>query len=1461
MSGLSEPLLSGQAHNPQSFELSAPLDQSLKPPEKLTKQDLDEKIKEINESINATYSCKAVEFPFECRLIKLSSKHNMIIGTSSNPGSIVVIDLNDPSKKATSFKVIDDYITCIRMSLNEDKLYLGGDYGNIAVYDFPSMDINTSKRIQVNGQNVVFDIYDETVYAATSFSMRSVIVIDKDFMNYSSIGNAYMPSYVRVSYDGKYVAVSDNKNVVVYSRKMMWTQMVYEINRRNDDENNGSELKKCEIEFFRKMPRICISHDNLIDIWDLEKGEIKTTKKLNTECDITSLKLSENDIFLLAVGYDNSINIWDLRLSSNLPIFINYPIKDNSKKLQINRNKTYYDLEIDEDRNLIYTHALNSKYSYQWKGIFVDKAVFPNSAFDKVGQCCLACKRKGEIIVTVLKEGKFFVWNIETFKLVKEVEIPECQELLALTFAGINESILLVGSNQIIYKLKADDYSYIDCIKNNWAGSINCIKANSNYIFTGGSSKFIVVQNYQGILIKSIPQHNFEITAMKISTKYIITGDCMGHISIHVIDTWAFHAEFASEESCIKTIELLNNNDTLITITGNGKCIFWSIYDKITIKTPDLGGKMDINDCYLSNDERRFYLSVSDGRLLIYNLPSFTNLATLNYNSKTQRFTMDKDEKYLLVSNEKGLFRTVGAVSKDNPMIIDTNVDVPKVLKFVNGNKRGDSDRQISWVIAPYMVNSLHYYANENAKADLKAAMLTNAHYIKSSLGTPLDIALIKENTEAAGAIISQLKRRVYSNNYALETLSDCLCDLNNKGFKGLDELYNECLIKSTDENLPEFCSKDVPLPIVHYELTMNINYKNFIAENNVKDKRISFLISTIRMNLEIGSQESLDFLKSLIKCSNTDIFKTKFIQTILNEKWKKVRHLMYLNSLIFVFYLLSLSIYIITKDSLYLKIALVWNVLSFLYEIMQMIIDFIEYWKDVWNYIDISRAGFFYLYFYLEIVYQNTSTDTLFGFVDIHMWILVLITILSWIRGITLFSLSSSTRYMVSLLGEVLKDIISFAVVVFYSIISFALIKMTFPATELPSDKSSPTIGSSIIDAYFEAIGGGSQDSTGFTLILVIINSVFNVIIMMNLLISILGTTYNKVNDNAEVEDLKELTEMIIECESLYLLRRNEKRKTIMQICEEYTPPEVFGHDTIGVKLKTMRGEVDEIQSKHEEIYKMCNDKFDKLMQLHASTQAKIGVNYKDVVLEIKKNQDELKKELIITINNQNKISESTEGDAFLCPEEHKISYEASEYSQCLLCAKYFEGENIGTCNICRSQFCSDCEVYLKIKSEVRTNLKCLEEHVIYYYQNLYNYLEYLKIETNQICRFCNVKLSHEAHGCVICNYFACTKCVKTFKASDGIKEESLKCKESHNLTWKQRELYKECLKRKCNKCNKVRIGAGFFTCSECSYYFCLSCVSEVVDKKNLTTKALNEVEGNEDKRIAGKDNENPEG
>ena len=83
-----------------------------------------------------------------------------------------------------------------------------------------------------------------------------------------------------------------------------------------------------------------------------------------------------------------------------------------------------------------------------------------------------------------------------------------------------------------------------------------------------------------------------------------------------------------------------------------------------------------IDTCYLSKDEKSFFVSTVEGKVIVYNLPSFQQTTTLDYkNVNDQRFSIDRDEHFVLVSNSQGVFRTACPISTKNPVIISNNIN------------------------------------------------------------------------------------------------------------------------------------------------------------------------------------------------------------------------------------------------------------------------------------------------------------------------------------------------------------------------------------------------------------------------------------------------------------------------------------------------------------------------------------------------------------------------------------------------------------------------------------------------------------------------------------------------------------------------------------------------------------------------------------------------------------------
>ena len=154
-------------------------------------------------------------------------------------------------------------------------------------------------------------------------------------------------------------------------------------------------------------------------------------------------------------------------------------------------------------------------------------------------------------------------------------------------------------------------------------------------------------------------------------------------------------------------------------------------------------------------------------------------------------------------------------------------------------------------------------------------------------------------------------------------------------------------------------------------------------------------------------------------------------------------------------------------------------------------------------------------------------------------------LVMVSWIRGLTYFRIFDSTRYLITLVFEVLKDMISFMTITFYSVIGLSLMLHS-----IDSRNYSSFLGYTYMTTIGEytSFDLGVEKFNGFEVGIFTMLSIVNTIVMMNLLISIIGDTFDRVQQGIAVADLKQLGEMIYEIESLMYWNRGLKETVFMQ-------------------------------------------------------------------------------------------------------------------------------------------------------------------------------------------------------------------------------------------------------------------------------------------------------------------------
>ena len=211
-------------------------------------------------------------------------------------------------------------------------------------------------------------------------------------------------------------------------------------------------------------------------------------------------------------------------------------------------------------------------------------------------------------------------------------------------------------------------------------------------------------------------------------------------------------------------------------------------------------------------------------------------------------------------------------------------------------------------------------------------------------------------------------------------------------------------------------------------------------------------------------------------------------------------------------------------------------NCFFLLYELYQSITTGLSYFNDIWNYMDIIRCPMCISWGVL-LMLDYTSFDY-------YHALMIATNLLCWVRGLTYFRTFKYTRIFVSMVLEVTRDTSSFLILLFYTTLAYG----TLIAAAAEHEGFFMTLGS----AYSLDLTDFNTD--GFTAtqwVVFVIASIINCIIMLNLLISILGDSYERIQLSLIESDYSQMLEIIIELEKLMVWNRNKGTPVYLQECK----------------------------------------------------------------------------------------------------------------------------------------------------------------------------------------------------------------------------------------------------------------------------------------------------------------------
>ena len=526
-------------------------------------------------------------------------------------------------------------------------------------------------------------------------------------------------------------------------------------------------------------------------------------------------------------------------------------------------------------------------------------------------------------------------------------------------------------------------------------------------------------------------------------------------------------------------------------------------------------------------------------------------------------------------------------------------------VRSIFNSKKLDSVKNCSdFLFLPYRINSNHlhsYYNNAELKESLLSAPFIDTKYGAIYGPSPFSLSIEKKNKKGLSILVKHISKEIEKNPHILSQFKhEELIKFNDTGFDCLTLFYEIIFRELIYHNLDKKCSEFVSLP--KFELSTSMFPTGLQIQKAQKKissiKPLKYFRSIIPLALSNGSAQSLELLHSLSRCSNKNVLTSPFISNLLEWKWKQLRIFMDVQLVIYTAYLSLICAIVFVTDIRLEAVAFLLNIFLFLYETLQMIMLRNEYFSDIWNFVDVARS-IVNTYAFSMSVSDNYSSR--------YFTVLSLLLAIVWIRGVSYFRLFKQTRYMVNLLIEVGKDAMSFMILLFYTTLAFSF--MLYALNPGSTSYGNWLLYSFLIDAgqYLDL-----TNITSSTTFVMCINIFIDNIIMINLFISIMGDTQNRVIDGLELAENIELLDMVIEMEGVRFWKRKQTQLSHFHLITSDKIRNNELHGTIEyLSLATERIEINQ---------ELINNELKKIK--------------KDIKIEIEKEIKAMKKEIMDEFN-----------------------------------------------------------------------------------------------------------------------------------------------------------------------------------------------------------------------------------
>jgi WD40 repeat protein len=754
----------------------------------------------------------------------------------------------------------------------------------------------------------------------------------------------------------------------------------------------------------------------------------------------------------------------------------------------------------------------------------------------------MAYSTKKKVLATFTSGDKIVkLWNTEkTESLFCIKELENEIGIFCLCLSGDQRHLYVSLVNKSIKKWNLDDFNCESFASGDYiANSMICSPDNRFLISIDNNSKCFVRNTSDGSISMSFTHHKMGgigVTVTHLSNILLTLGSDHSILlyNLGLGKKIGKMEGFTSEGVKMK----VSIDDRLLALTTLEEGLFiWSI-EKQSLLMHKKILNTKCSEVAFTQDNQNLILqtfNIDGSRYFFYSLSGFELLFSITSDRQSMSMSLISDEKMIVCGEDSFLYLRENPLKLETFSVVGPTTKYPvKYFKYITELDSGERQDYIedmnNFVITPSLLGTLHFYAYKNLTIHLEKALKSGFNpFLSRNSSEIMSISLEKFFVDSVGIILRQVVEDLKTNPYAACYLENCLSRLTQESHAELEDFYKALMFIPNDKSLPKFTSYQNTFFKSQY---FEILPKTMVVESNY-EKSVKFYQSGVRVSCDVGGSDSIQYLENLLKTGNNEIFRSRFVEALLMEKWKEIRWFAELYAALYLSYLVVLALFTLKNENGFIVVMVVQNVLLALYEVYQLGVTRVDYFKDTLNLVDLARFLIFIVYFSLGAQVRQ---------------LLFFLNMASWFRGISHFRVFTSTRYLVNLLIEVVKDICPFLILLFYFTLGF-----TFMMLSLQENQSYSNF-TQISETYLLNFGDFSMNDTSgsWEWLCFVISSIVNFLVMVNLLISIIGDTYDKVQAFRQIADRREMTQIILEIEYLMIWRRNNNTKSFVHIIKE---------------------------------------------------------------------------------------------------------------------------------------------------------------------------------------------------------------------------------------------------------------------------------------------------------------------